>query len=691
MKSSRILLFFLSSLLITSGLMASDLPFFGDMNTPAALSEEAGRSSFHPALVALSLCAFGTGCGLLAWYLHKKMKKRPVPTSDSPDRVIAETGTRQQRMVIDALSVIAVASVGAAAVTGLSSNRRKTGLEKAKEDVNTLVAAIEKDDEKWIGRVLNPERSLELADARGQSVLHVAAQRGGDAGIARLAADERAIELFESSDFEGCTPLMLACKVGKFDTALSLLAHAGKGNVGVEKLSREGMSALHYLMAYDWEKDGLEPEDNLFVQQRMAEVASHLINKGCDPHASATTVAMAIAEDAVLVSPQPRAVAAFDEYVARLQAEYAAASAVERAAPLEAALAAAARRQRAEEAGDTPAGIAAAKGHEYLVEYLNWYSWVHPTKEERVPNGRTALMYAAFRGDSDVMRMLLAEGGDVAAMDMHDNTALHYAAGLDTGREREQEPDVVASREIVAMLLDAGCDPHRKNAHGETPIEIALRVGNRHLAAQMDVYTPPVQIAVDSSAGEGAAAQNYDSLFSLINRFFDKSWSGVDVAEKLIEVPDDGRDAQRDDKLRRKLKRKFPASSADAIEGLVKKRNLGCALRWYVESLAAPLTAEELRYRAQYLGRVASPPNPQPVPMNLLSQLTAAAERKNALYVSDVSSVSGDEADGDSAGGQDLVHSVELESAEGDSSITGFLPPPTHLVEASGVFHEPVT
>jgi ankyrin repeat protein len=99
--------------------------------------------------------------------------------------------------------------------------------------------------------------------------------------------------------------------------------------------------------------------------------------------------------------------------------------------------------------------------------------------EARDARGHTALMRAAWLpamgGDAttDVVKMLLAHGASTAAADPEGMTALHYAAA-------QQDP------EVIQLLLAAKADPHAQHATGETPLDIAKRVGSPVVAELLE-------------------------------------------------------------------------------------------------------------------------------------------------------------------------------------------------------------
>ncbi len=79
--------------------------------------------------------------------------------------------------------------------------------------------------------------------------------------------------------------------------------------------------------------------------------------------------------------------------------------------------------------------------------------------------GWTALMYAAWRGEVDVVRQVLESRPDVNATDKDGHTALSRAAWR-------------GHVEIVRILLDAGADPNSRHNNGFTPLLWATQYGH---------------------------------------------------------------------------------------------------------------------------------------------------------------------------------------------------------------------
>ena len=75
--------------------------------------------------------------------------------------------------------------------------------------------------------------------------------------------------------------------------------------------------------------------------------------------------------------------------------------------------------------------------------------------------GRTPLINAAFYGNLDLLRWLIAEGADVDAQDKKGYAALHFSV-------QENKPD------CVKLLLDNKANPNIQDKYGNTPAAVAV-------------------------------------------------------------------------------------------------------------------------------------------------------------------------------------------------------------------------
>jgi ankyrin repeat protein len=121
----------------------------------------------------------------------------------------------------------------------------------------------------------------------------------------------------------------------------------------------------------------------------------------------------------------------------------------------------------------------------------------------RNPAGETPLMLAAFKGEMDIVHVLLARG---AAVNPSGWTPLHYAASGDSlpaiqellarGAEVDSRAPnhqrtplmmaaMYASEDVINALLKAGADPGARDQYGETAADLAARGGRDWLAERL--------------------------------------------------------------------------------------------------------------------------------------------------------------------------------------------------------------
>jgi len=114
--------------------------------------------------------------------------------------------------------------------------------------------------------------------------------------------------------------------------------------------------------------------------------------------------------------------------------------------------------------GQTALHVAAAIGCGPTVRLL-LAAGANPTRKHR--QKMTLLMHAASSGDADTVDAVLSsgKGGDVDAMDIHGQTALHLAAVRGCGS-------------AVRLLLAAGADATRKHRHTSTLLMSAVSSGD---------------------------------------------------------------------------------------------------------------------------------------------------------------------------------------------------------------------
>lgn len=87
-------------------------------------------------------------------------------------------------------------------------------------------------------------------------------------------------------------------------------------------------------------------------------------------------------------------------------------------------------------------------------------------------DGSTALMAAAYAGNTEGVRLLLAVGADVNRQNEAGMTSLHRAVQGDT-----KSPRAAAAE----LLLRAGANPHLPDSYGRTPLQLASPDMLKHL------------------------------------------------------------------------------------------------------------------------------------------------------------------------------------------------------------------
>jgi ankyrin repeat protein len=103
---------------------------------------------------------------------------------------------------------------------------------------------------------------------------------------------------------------------------------------------------------------------------------------------------------------------------------------------------------------------------------------------ERGPHDFPLLWYPVLAGGSlELAELLLARGAEIEMQHYLGTTALHLAAAH-------------GQRDMVALLLERGADPHRRGrkfssgSHGETPREAALAEGHGDIARLLEDHEP---------------------------------------------------------------------------------------------------------------------------------------------------------------------------------------------------------
>jgi len=134
------------------------------------------------------------------------------------------------------------------------------------------------------------------------------------------------------------------------------------------------------------------------------------------------------------------------------------------------------------------------------------------------PDGSTALMYATYNVDIDLVRALLDAGARADITNQYGATPLAEAVKLD-------------NEELVGILLDAGADPDSPNLDNQTALMLASYIGNLDIADKLidagaDVNA--IETFRHQTALMWAAAENHPDVVDLLIA------NGADVHVKAV-------------------------------------------------------------------------------------------------------------------------------------------------------------
>jgi ankyrin repeat protein len=121
---------------------------------------------------------------------------------------------------------------------------------------------------------------------------------------------------------------------------------------------------------------------------------------------------------------------------------------------------------------------------------------VHLQDEDK----RTPLHVMAQYGWIEGMKLLLAHGADVRAMDHSQSSILHAVAEADSGH----------SSQVVELLVQAGASVDARNSNGKTPLMIAAR--NNHINSFMAFMAAGADVHAVDKSGQTARqiAESFD-------------------------------------------------------------------------------------------------------------------------------------------------------------------------------------
>ncbi|KAL8804129.1 MAG: hypothetical protein Q9182_002762 [Xanthomendoza sp. 2 TL-2023] len=135
-------------------------------------------------------------------------------------------------------------------------------------------------------------------------------------------------------------------------------------------------------------------------------------------------------------------------------------------------------------------------------------------------SGRTALAWAAARGDELALKTLIDYGADINLPDGQGNTPLHHAKTI----------------ECIDKLLDAGADVSARNTFGQTPLHMVCR-GTGSLPVLKRLMTAKIDIDAIDNSGETVLSnatfnKHVDCALHLVH-----SGADINIANNTKDAP----------------------------------------------------------------------------------------------------------------------------------------------------------
>jgi ankyrin repeat protein len=127
-------------------------------------------------------------------------------------------------------------------------------------------------------------------------------------------------------------------------------------------------------------------------------------------------------------------------------------------------------RPGVDRAGRTPLHYAAADA---VVSEVTRLLAAGADPNARDDNGWSPLHVAAQADSVEIARALIGAGASIDARDSHGNTPL-FRAVFSYGGDGA----------VIALLREAGADPHAENASGVTPLSLARTIANTDVAGR---------------------------------------------------------------------------------------------------------------------------------------------------------------------------------------------------------------
>lgn len=142
-------------------------------------------------------------------------------------------------------------------------------------------------------------------------------------------------------------------------------------------------------------------------------------------------------------------------------------------------------------AGETPFHTAARNGITLMIEYFLSLPILPPPD---------ILLEASESCTVSTIQLLVDKGANVHAITAHGNTPLHFLFDADDSREGHLE--------CAEIFINAGCNPCLPNAYGETPFDVAVKKGHRHIVEYLlsmnILWSPSILLSVSGSTSFNA-------------------------------------------------------------------------------------------------------------------------------------------------------------------------------------------
>ncbi|KAM4608028.1 histone-lysine N-methyltransferase EHMT1-like isoform 1-T1 [Polymixia lowei] len=186
----------------------------------------------------------------------------------------------------------------------------------------------------------------------------------------------------------------------------------------------------------------------------------------------------------------------------------------------------------------------------HLAAKLGYYDILHHlvSKASKYINcqddgGWTPVTWAIEYKHKELVHLLLARGADVNIRDKEENVCLHWAA-------------LSGSDDVAQALLEARCDLHAVNIHGDSPLHVAAR--ENQLECLMLLLSRGADVNLRNREGETALdCCSYGS----------KVWTALNTNKKLTDARR-GRDCHGERLLSRDISRGYEAVPITCVNGV---------------------------------------------------------------------------------------------------------------------------